>query len=145
MSENARTDNLNLDRRGKPRVQTVNDLPSLTVQSDQKAADINEILYSAAGIGVGEHLRDVELRYMDVSEFTDFSDMMRQMRIAEAEFMSLPSKVREKFNHDVAEWLDAAHESPEVRDALATEVGESSTAVAAEGATGGDGGVETPS
>lgn len=105
--------NENLDALGRPRVQTVNDLESKTVTADAKKADINHILKQYKAVGIVDHLREVDARYMDVSEFTDYADMMRQLRTAEAEFMKLPSKVREKFNHDVATWLDAAHTPPE--------------------------------
>lgn len=105
--------NDNLDYRGKPRVQTTDFGPSLTVQSDAKAADINEVLRRFEQVGIVEHLRDVDLQFADVSEFTDYADLMRNLRFAEERFMELPSKVREVFGHDVAKWLDAAHNTPE--------------------------------
>lgn len=102
---------------GRKRVQTVNEEPSLTVQSDRNNAEMKHIVtkYEATGVLVG--LRDVDLEFRDVSEFTDFSEMMRQTKDAEAAFMRLPSKLREVFHHDVMEWLDAAHD-PEKIEAL---------------------------
>lgn len=107
-----RTDNLNLDSRGKHRLQTFFDPdvePSLTVQSDREQADINSILRKYKSVGIIEHLNNVDAQFLDVSEFTDYSDMMRNLKIAETEFLTLPSKVREVFGHDVAKWLDSAH------------------------------------
>lgn len=86
---------------------------SLTEQADAKKADINHILKRAGVTGIVDHLRNVDEVFMDVSEFTDYADMMRHVRDAEVAFMKLPSKVREVFNHSVEEWLDAAHASPE--------------------------------
>lgn len=102
--------NENLDIRGKPRVQTVFSDESLTVQSDAEKADINRIL-KRASLGILDHMKDVEARYLDVSEFGDYADAFRQAKQAEVEFSRLHPKVREVFNNDVAEWLDAAHEA----------------------------------
>lgn len=107
------------DSRGRMRSEswTVNDMESMTVQSDAHKADISNILSKYKQGLIVDHLNDAEAIFMDVSEFTDFADAMRQSKVAEVSFMKLPSKVREIFHHDVAEWLDAAHD-PEKRDAL---------------------------
>lgn len=111
------------DARGKPRVQTVNSLPSETVQADAPQADIREIMKRHGATGVVDHLSQVEGVYMDVSKFTDFADVMRTVRQAEMEFMQLPPGVREAFKNDPAEWLDAAHDgiSEAQRDRLVKE------------------------
>lgn len=101
----------NLDYRGRPRVQTLNEGPSLTVQSDAQGADIREILSKYRQFGLQNRLDSAEALYMDLGEFTDYADAMRNLREAEAYFMRLPSKVREVFNHDVAEFLDSAHDA----------------------------------
>lgn len=107
------------DYRGKLRskYQTVNNDPSETVQSDAPLADIQKILAKYQEVGIIDHLNDAESVFRDVTEFTDYADAMRNLKVAEQTFMELPSKVREIFHHDVAEWLDAAHD-PEKRDAL---------------------------
>jgi len=112
----ARTDNKNLDYRGKARVQTVNDQPSMTVQSDAHLADVNMIMQTFLREGM-ESLNEADLMFKDVSEFTDLADALNQAKVAEIEFLKLPSKVREIFNHDVAVWLDTAHDEDK-RDAL---------------------------
>lgn len=130
-----------LDYRGKPRVQTVNDEPSLTVQADTLQTDIQEILrpYSPAGLAV--MLDDAELVYADVSDYSDYADMMRNAKLAEAEFMKLPSKVREVFEHDVMNWLDAAND-PEKRSRYLEKVGLVDPAAGGDPARGSS--VETP-
>ncbi len=108
-----------LNARGKPRSDfwTVNDEPSKTVQSDADSADIMKILKKYKEVGIVESLRTTEAVFLDVAEHTDYADVMRTARAAEGEFMKLPSKVRELFDHDVSKWLDAAHDQ-EKRDAL---------------------------
>lgn len=102
---------------GRKRVQTVNTEPSMTVQSDEVRADIREILKRYNALGIVDHMAQVDRVFRDVSEFQDFADMMQQTKVAEAEFMKLPSKLREVFDHDVMKWLDAAHD-PEKLEAL---------------------------
>lgn len=102
--------NTALDRRGRARVQTQFLEPSLTVQSDAINSDIQEILRPYGPVGLAQVLDQTDEMFLDVSEFTDYADMARQTRDAEMAFMRLPSKVREAFDHDVMNWLDAAHD-----------------------------------
>lgn len=108
-----------LDARGYKRSKfwTVNDEPSMTIQSDGPAADIKNILAHYTEVGIVQNLNKAEAMFLDVTQFDDFTDAMRHAKLAEAEFMKLPSKVREVFHHSVEEWLDAAFD-PEKRDAL---------------------------
>ncbi len=94
----------------RSKYQTHNTLPEVTVQADSEKADINKILKRYAEIGIMENLELTEASFPDVTEIGDFQDVMQTARIAEMEFMKLPSKVREIFNHDVATWLDTAHD-----------------------------------
>lgn len=100
--------------RRRPRVRTVNSLESMTVQSDVVRAEMKHILakYEQTGVLVG--LDEVDLAFRDVTEFEDFSDMMRASVEAKGAFMRLPSKVREVFDHDHLRWLDAAHDGLEL-------------------------------
>jgi len=100
--------------RRRPRVQTVNTLPSKTVQTDVFRSEIRHVLAKYKQVGIVEHLRSVDLQFRDVSEFSDFADLMFQSKEAEKVFLKLPSKVREVFDHDVAKWLDAAHDPEKV-------------------------------
>ena len=97
------------DSRGRPRVQTSDFGPSRTVQSDAHLADITQIMSNFADVGL-DALDAADLIYADVSEFTDLRDALDQAALAEVEFLKLPSKVREVFEHDVAVWLDTAHD-----------------------------------
>jgi hypothetical protein len=100
-----------LDARGRARVQTVNNEPSKTQQGDHDLADIRSILKRFDQVGIVDHLESVDAAFVDVSELPeDYSAVMRYSRQAEQQFMKLPSKLRALFNHDAAEWLDAAHD-----------------------------------
>lgn len=105
-----------IDYRGKPRVQTVNEDPSETIQSDAHLTDVKNIMASFGARG-HDMLDETALEFADVSEFTDLRDALDQAKNAEEQFMRLPSKVREIFGHDVAVWLDTAHDKDK-RDAL---------------------------
>lgn len=107
----------NTDHRGRPRVQTVNDGPEVTVQSDTHLVDLNRIMEKYRRTGLVEALDETEAKFMDCTAFQDYADVMRTAKEAEMEFMKLPSKVREIFHHDVAEWLDTAHDEKK-REAL---------------------------
>ncbi len=99
-----------IDYRGRPRVQTINDLPSETIQSESDQTDIKKILKKYREVGIIEHLNLTESTFADVTSFTDYGDVIRTAKEAELQFMQLPSKIREKFNHDTALWLDTAHD-----------------------------------
>lgn len=97
--------------RRRERVRTVNTDPSLTVQSDGPRSEIRHIMAKYKQTGIVDHMRNVDLQFRDVSEFTDYADMARATKEAEGVFMKLPSKIREVFQHDHLRWLDAAHDA----------------------------------
>ena len=105
------------DARGRPRVQTTDFGPSKTDQSQADQADIKFILSKYSQIQLAASLNAADARFGDISEFTDYRDMVQQMDAAEEEFRKLPSKTREIFNHSVWEFLDAA-EDPDKRQLL---------------------------
>lgn len=96
---------------GRRRVYTVNEKPSKTVAAHKSQSDIREILRRYGATGVADQLATARLTFRDVSSFEDFADVMRQSKDVEAEFMRMPSKVREVFDHDWAKWLDAAYDT----------------------------------
>lgn len=100
-----------LDRRGRGRVVTEFHDESLTYQPDYELTRIDKIMERFGVTGMQEHLREVDAMFMDVTELPeDYQAVQEYMIFAEGEFMKLPPKVRERFGHDVARWLDAAHD-----------------------------------
>ena len=96
--------------RRKARIATDNSLPSKTVQSDVNRAEIRHIVQRFEATGIVDHMRDVDLKFEDITDFSDYGDAMQKLKEAERRFMELPSKLREVFNHNVGEWLDTAHD-----------------------------------
>ncbi len=107
-----------LDFRGRKRSKywIVNKEPSQTVQSDAHLADIHHILKQWE-IGGSDLLDEAAMEFADVSEFTDYHDVMLNVRQAEHTFMALPPQVRAIFGNSVETWLDTAHDEDK-RDAL---------------------------
>lgn len=102
--------NARLDRCGRPRFQTVNTEPSKTIQSDAELTDIRRIIARYEQTGIVDHLNQAEAQFADVTELTDYADVMRTAKLAEREFLKLDPKERLLFDNDVAKWLDAAHD-----------------------------------
>lgn len=96
--------------RKRPRIRTEFPEESRTVQSDRDRADMKTILQRHALQGAPVNLARPDLEFRDVTSFSDYGDALRELKNAEAAFMRLPSKVREVFGHDPAEWLDAAED-----------------------------------
>lgn len=94
---------------GTKKCVTINDMPSETVVSQQDETDIQHILAKYEQSGIVAHMQDVDLMFRDVTEFEDYRDLAAQDAVAKEEFMTLPSKVREVFGHNYANWLEAAH------------------------------------
>lgn len=99
-------------RRRTPQVGTINEMESKTVQGDRERAEIQHVLRKYKQVGIIDHLQAADAMFMDVTEFTDFADLMQQRKAAENHFLTLPSKLREAFDHDVDAYLDAAHDGP---------------------------------
>lgn len=106
------TDGLVLSKRpnGRKRVVTMNKSESRTVQSDRERSEMKAILRRYEAFNVVDHLSSVDLQFRDVSEFSDMSDALRQLRDAEHVFMRLDPRIRDVFDNDAARWLDAGHD-----------------------------------
>lgn len=114
-----------LDYRGKPRVVTEFHDESLTDQSQYELTRIDKIMGRYGVTGLVDHLADVDEMFLDVTELPeDYQAVLEYSANAVAEFMKLPSKVRELFSHDVAVWLDAAHDEELRNEILAKAPGE---------------------
>lgn len=99
------------------RVQSVNEDPSLTVQSLASETDINHIINRYDQTGLIKHLNRAEAQFADVTEVSDYRTALEQVRAADEVFSQLPATVRQVFNNDPAQFLDAAHD-PDKRDLL---------------------------
>lgn len=76
-----------------------------TKQSFKDECDINNILKQYSATGIVRHIRQEQPRYADLPDDVDFQTAMNTVIQAESAFASLPSKVRNRFHNDPAEFL----------------------------------------
>lgn len=86
-------------------VKTVNDEPSLTKQSMKAECDINNIMKRFERTGLITHNAARQAYFADVSEVPDFAAAVATVRKAEDMFMSLPAKLRARFDNDPAAYV----------------------------------------
>lgn len=81
--------------------------PSLTKQEFKREADINNILkqYSKTGMLTHLNVRAAQGMYADLPDALDFQESLHLVRQAEATFMTLPAKLRDRFGNDPAQFL----------------------------------------
>lgn len=81
--------------------------PSMTKQSFVLECDINNILkqYRATGIVTHISAQASQGMYADLPDSLDFQESLEVVRQAEAAFASLPSKVRDRFQNNAAQFL----------------------------------------
>lgn len=85
---------------------------ALVTKQDQAAAcDINTILANYARTGVLTHVNNAEPLYIDAPRVEGLQEALELVRDAEAAFMQLPAKVRERFDNEPLALL-AALEDP---------------------------------
>jgi len=93
-----------------------------THQSFAKDADINNIMAKYAVSGVLVDPTNVDLgrrpRFGDFSDLVDYPTMVSRINQAQADFMTLPSDVRAKFNNSVEECLNFIADPANVREAV---------------------------
>lgn len=97
----------------------IENLPSLTVQSEADNCDINRIMSHFEKTGSIEHLANVPVRYGDVSGVTDYKTMLDYTKSVQSEFNALPPDVRSMFNNDAGQMLDYLLNPANEKDALA--------------------------
>lgn len=77
-----------------------------TRQEFAEDCDINRIMARFEKTALVEHVAKYEGRYGDFSEMPEsYQDAIELVREAEALFMDVPAKIRERFNNDPAEYL----------------------------------------
>lgn len=85
---------------------TVNDEPSMTVQSEKDSCDFNKIYAKYTKTGLMTNLRRDPPRYGDFSSAVDYHDSLLRAQQAEDAFMQLPATVRARFDNDPGKVID---------------------------------------
>lgn len=84
---------------------TVNKQPSLTKQAFSKEADIDYILKKYEQTGVPPSAPVGQMMAGDFSSVPSYQNALNAVLRAEENFMTLPAKIRSRFNNDPAELL----------------------------------------
>lgn len=81
--------------------------PSMTKQEFVKECDVNNVIksYSPRAMAVMIAENAARARYEDLPDEIDFQASIDLVRQAEASFMTLPAKVRDRFGQDPAQFL----------------------------------------
>jgi len=90
---------------GTKSVKTIFEEPSRTQQHFKEECDVNKIMAKyKKGLPI-THLARAAGAYADLTSAPDYLSAMQTVINAETAFMSLPSEIRKKFNHDPAALL----------------------------------------
>lgn len=92
-----------------PKVQEFNSAPSLTQQQFKEEADINNIIASYNTTGLLTNPLVASARQPMFGDFSnlpeDYMQVQNQLLEAQANFMDLPAKIRQRFNNNPAELI----------------------------------------
>lgn len=82
--------------------------PSMTKQDAVAECDINNIIKSFSKTGQIAHIssKAAQGAYLDLPDPVDYQDALHIAAAAEASFLTLPAKVRDRFANDPARFLD---------------------------------------
>jgi phage internal scaffolding protein len=81
---------------------------TMTVQYELENCDINNIMAKYEKTGIIEHCRDHQGQYGDFSEIIDYQATLQLVQDAHDMFLTLPAKVRKKFDNDPGKFLQYA-------------------------------------
>lgn len=87
-------------------------LPSMTKQSFKAECDINNIIKSFSQTGMVSHIneRARQGQYLDLPDSVDLQDAIATVQLATNAFMSLPSKIRDRFGNNPEAFLAFLHD-----------------------------------
>lgn len=83
-------------------------MPSMTKQEFQAECDINNVIKSFSQTGMFRHVsaKAAVGTYEDLPDGIDFQEALHTVNHAREVFLTLPSKIRERFGHDPAVFLE---------------------------------------
>jgi phage internal scaffolding protein len=103
---------------GKRKVVTINDLPSKTDKSWKDACDASKIVHRMQQTGICSHLAAGQGNYLDVSEVPDLIGALNQVQSATNAFMSLPAKIRARFENNMVKYVEFLQDPANVEEAI---------------------------
>lgn len=87
------------------RIQFKSTLPTRTKQEFKEECDINKIMSRYEKTGILSHTNKRSPQFGDFSNVTTYEDAFNQLQDTRDAFMTLPARVREKFQNDPAEFI----------------------------------------
>lgn len=98
------------EKRLAPRIQKVFKKPSLTEQQHKADCDINTIVRRLGRDGIANIAAQQNAgMYLDVSQFTGYQEALDLVNSAQESFTALPSAIRNKFNNDPMQFIQAGN------------------------------------
>jgi phage internal scaffolding protein len=90
---------------------------SLTQQHFKDECEVINIIKKHDRNGIIEHVQRGQARYGDFSEVADYREALDLVRDAQAEFMTIPSDIRKKFDNDPGKFYQFVSD-PDNKDEL---------------------------
>lgn len=81
---------------------------SMTKQSEAAKCDINNIMAKYEKDAIITHVNRFQGSYGDYTVLPDFHTAMNKMRAADEMFLSLPAKIRDRFDNDAGKFVEFA-------------------------------------
>jgi len=103
---------------GTVRVVTKNDLPSRTQKQFGEQVNVNTIMAKYKKTGLIDHVRKQPGKYQDLTNLPDYMTAMQTVITANTTFETLPSEVRNRFNHDPAQLIEFLGNSKNYQEAV---------------------------
>lgn len=97
---------------------TINEEPSLTLQSEKDSCDFNLIYSKYVKTGIMSNWRTDEPKYGDFSNISDYHDAVLRAQQAEDSFMALPAALRARFSNDPGKLIDFLSDSNNRSEAI---------------------------
>lgn len=91
---------------GTLNVRTINNDPSLTIQSEAEKCDLEICRAIYAKSGVMNNIRTDQPKYGDFTSSRDYHDVLMRAQQAQDDFMTLDAHIRARFDNDPGKLLD---------------------------------------
>lgn len=99
-------------------VETINDEPSKTDQSQAAETDVNNIVEKYNRTGQITHLAKHQGQFLDVSNIENLYEATLHVKAAESAFAELPAHLREKFNNEPINMIEFLQDSKNDDEAI---------------------------
>jgi len=90
---------------------------SMTKQSFKDEVDVKNIVRRYLQTGVMTHVRANPMQYGDFTTVVDYQQAMNSVLAAQDAFMTLPAKIRTRFNNDPGQFLQFVHDPNNIEEA----------------------------